>query len=418
MSRVLTQRWRFSCIDSWFFREARPHDAVGVTRLASMFPPPQATVLGAARHLIATAKNVDWQAFSVGRAPEIEAIIGRSDDMGQLTVLDYRLLWCRGEEDEQPLYPLPAALIPTGDQNGATRLYRLKVGAPVSCDLGRCCLPELPDDARARNAARYWLTEAGFYQWLRGGTPDVSELVDLYQQQLLAEEPRLGIARNNRQRTVSPGLLYQSTHLRLADSLKLDLYLKGVPDELALAEIDTPPAVLRLGGEGRPASVDISVADPPELPVFASPDAGQMLVIMLLSDGDFSQHSGGEAPGWCLPGFTPVQSAARTQAWQGSLPEFEGVQLLIHSAALAQPRRLGGWDLAKRGPRPVRSLIPAGSCYYCEILTGGTASEVVPRINRLYTGKDTRQGLGRLVAGCWPQQERPAALSATKDTLR
>lgn len=33
------QQWLFQPVDTWFFREARAHDAVGAGQLASQFPP-------------------------------------------------------------------------------------------------------------------------------------------------------------------------------------------------------------------------------------------------------------------------------------------------------------------------------------------------------------------------------------------
>ena len=38
--------------DTWFFREFRPHDAVGASELSSLFPPPIRTLAGALRTLI------------------------------------------------------------------------------------------------------------------------------------------------------------------------------------------------------------------------------------------------------------------------------------------------------------------------------------------------------------------------------
>jgi len=416
-----TQRWRFSCIDSWFFREARSHDAVGVTQLATMFPPPQATVLGAARHLIGTSMEVDWGRFSRGQQPAVEKVIGRSDDLGCLNVVDYRLVHCPSQGSEQHLYPVPAALLQAADsaqdgkECGASSLVRLQVGAPVRSDLGYCCLPQLPEHYEtARNLDNHWITAQGLSQWLQGGLPDSASLISLEQPgedstPLVSYESRLGIARNNRSRTVTSGLLYQTTHVRLADELKLDLVLDGVPAGLQLA--GPQPHTVRLGGEGRPASVDISTVENPALLANNLATDDRWLVIMLTSAGDFATGDG-EGADWCLPGCAAVTLDNGLHCYQGALPELPGVQLRIHSAALGRAVRQGGWDLARRQPKPVRSLVPAGSCYYCEVVEG-SAADVIAQINRgIRTGKQQTQGLGQLLAGIWPAEERPAALTA------
>ena len=42
-------------LDTWFFREARPHGSVGNSELGSQFPPPVRTLLGALRTAIGDA---------------------------------------------------------------------------------------------------------------------------------------------------------------------------------------------------------------------------------------------------------------------------------------------------------------------------------------------------------------------------
>ncbi|MEM7018048.1 MAG: hypothetical protein AAF512_12010, partial [Pseudomonadota bacterium] len=39
-----TDVWCFAPIDSWFFRESRPHGSIGGSELDSLFPPPARTI--------------------------------------------------------------------------------------------------------------------------------------------------------------------------------------------------------------------------------------------------------------------------------------------------------------------------------------------------------------------------------------
>ena len=38
MSPSAARLWRFEALDTWFFRESRPHGSVGAAELASLFP--------------------------------------------------------------------------------------------------------------------------------------------------------------------------------------------------------------------------------------------------------------------------------------------------------------------------------------------------------------------------------------------
>ena len=54
---------RLTAFDTLFFRESRPFDAIGGSELASVFPPPPRTVLGAVRSAIGDALGADWKQF-------------------------------------------------------------------------------------------------------------------------------------------------------------------------------------------------------------------------------------------------------------------------------------------------------------------------------------------------------------------
>jgi CRISPR-associated protein Cmr3 len=54
------QQWRFSALDTLFFKESRPIESVGGSQLSSVFPPPARTLIGAIRTAIGEANSVDW----------------------------------------------------------------------------------------------------------------------------------------------------------------------------------------------------------------------------------------------------------------------------------------------------------------------------------------------------------------------
>lgn len=369
MSAVL---WRFEALDTWFFRESRPHGAVGASELASLFPPPARTVAGAVRTLIGEAQGVDWRQFPQHLDyAELRDLIGDSHSLGRIALRGPFLM-----QDGERLYPAPLHLLEKRDGN-ETKYVRLRPGTPVQCDLGQVRLPALVTALPgAKPLEQVWLTGSDLGAVLAGSTPK-----NLYRRtDLFSEEPRLGIARDNRCCTVEKGLLYQTRHIRLHEGVSIGVGVSGPATQPA-------DGVLRFGGEGRPAAVRIGGACP-SLPVPTLKN--NQLLLMLLTHADFNGA-------WLPPDFVPEQHEGN-DCWRG---ELAGVELTIHSACLGKPAREGGWDLATGRPRAVSGLIPAGSVYFCTV--AGDPQQAADRLHGAHSGLDTNLGRGELAVGLWQQ---------------
>ena len=66
---------------------------------------------------------------------------------------------------------------------------------------------------------------------------------------------------------------------------------------------------------------------------------------------------------------------------------------------LGKAVREGGGDLLRRQPRPVRSLIPAGSVYFCSV--EGDVRAAVTALHGWHAGHATALGRGELAVGFW-----------------
>ena len=372
--------WCFDPLDSWFFREARSAGATGGGELSSVFPPPARTVAGAVRYLIGQAQEVDWDDFiRADGCPELKGLIGVGDDLGQLRLTGPYPLW-KG----QRLYPAPLHLLFKVEPGRERPDYVfLQPGEPVKCDLGKVRLPILSRSLRgAKPLENIWLDRGDLERVLCCEPP-----VQLYRaHDLYAEEPRLGIARNNSHRTVIEGLLYQTRHIRLQSDLSIGITVVGeIPEPYPLQ------GLTRFGGEGRAGAM--MVQEPPPSAVLSPPAVGQYLVLVLLTHADF----GGDVDdGWLLPGFTCDQEED-VRVWRGQL---HGVDLTLHMAVLGKAVREGGWDFAGRCPRPVTSLIPAGSVYFCTV--AGDPNVAIKTLHGQHIGNDTALGRGELAVGRWP----------------
>lgn len=380
---------RFTPFDTWFFRESRPQGSIGSSELASVFPPPVRTLLGAVRTAIGDAwharHGTDWRQFA--ELAELKALIGYGDDLGKLR--------CRGPwltRNGERLYPAPATLMVKDSVH-----FGLGLGEPVRCDLGHLRLPAFPAKvagldnlAGAKPVGQCWLTAAGWQAILAGKAPEPTQIVPA--SALFHEEPRLGIGRDNARSAVSKGLLYQTRHLRLSEGVGVELELDGLPDDLS-EQLSLPgEQVIRLGGEGRQASLALQTAGAPhELPTAKLPASGPQVLYTLTP-----MTCAAGLPAGIPAGFQPV-SRDGIDVWEG---EIANIGLRILSVACGRPLREGGWDMASHQSRPVQSLLPAGSALFVEALDGNPASLLA--LHNQTCGPDAVLGRGQLIAGRLP----------------
>ena len=388
MSHTTTVICPFEPLDTWFFREARPHGSVGNSELGSQFPPPVRTLLGALRTAIGDAwfarHGGDWRSLADNKA--LQAHIGLGDDMGPLRASG-PFLTLNG----QRLYPAPANLM-VQTEGGHAHYFLLGLGDVVHCDLGRVRLPAFPKQVpgvaslKGSKPASGWLTQDAMQRLLDGQVPRVGDLIPNHA--LFDEEPRLGIGRDNRRASVQEGLLYQTRHLRLQSEISIEIELHGIAD-LSLLPQHT---VLRLGGEGRAASVQ-TTPSPGEgkLPHAALGDKVRTFALYALTPSLCPVA----VPAGIPPGFVRSRYQGY-DCWTGKLA---GQDLRALAVACQRPLREGGWDLAQHQARPVQSLLAPGSVLYMQSDTPISAATL-----QAFTAQTDASGRGLYVAGKLPQK--------------
>lgn len=343
----------FTPLDTWFFRESRPHGSIGSSELGSVFPPPVRTLLGALRTLIGDTwhqrEGTNWRQLE--QLPALQAIIGYGDDLGSLRVTGPFVTF-----HGQRLYPAPANLMVKDGH-----YFLLDLGKdPVRCDLGKVHLPCFPTQveglkelAGSKPADKRWLTHAGLQAVLNGQPPKTGDVVE--SKKLFREEPRLGIGRDNRRNAVQEGLLYQTRHLRFADKVGIELELHGLADTSLLPD----GHIIRLGGEGRQAALSVQTPAQASLPVGTLPKNARTFALYNLTPQACSEG----LPAGIPAGFTRTKHD-RADVWEG---ELAGLPLRILSVACGRPIREGGWDMATHQARPVQSLLAPGSVLYAQL---------------------------------------------------
>ncbi|MGR8932075.1 MAG: type III-B CRISPR module-associated protein Cmr3 [Gammaproteobacteria bacterium] len=382
--------FEFHPFDTWFFRESRPFDALGGSELASLFPPPIRTLAGALRHFLGEQIDIDWKTLSNSLAEfTFKTELGDAENLGKLK-LQGPWINFKGER----LYPAPSYLL-----KKERDLQRLVVGNKVLCDLGHVRLPQLPELPADQSGGyqvmeRYWLTTEGLRKCLEGKTPswsnDITEIVAA--DQLFDTEPRLGIARDNRSRQVKTGFLYQTAHVRPHPDLHLELIAQNLRADLVQRLPNTQqPGLVRLGGEGRQAAILVHDRYPelpsPRAPATATVDS---VALHFMTAADFQGES--------FPSeFTKTEIDGQT-VWSGNI---NGMKLQIEAVVCGKAYREGGWDLQNRCPREVKSLVPAGSVWFCRLKQPCDWQTLLDKLHGHCIGQETEFGRGQILLGHW-----------------
>ena len=391
----------FDQIDSWFFKEARSMDNSGAAGRDSIFPPPSKTLLGAIRHQIGCRfhqeHNTNWSNFAEDACSGLRAIIG---DNSSYASLQAEGVWLFNTKEQQLYFPLPANLLKQ-DEPGTPPYTFFPLGKAVCCDLGTVHLPAMDFNKKQGTLENAWISAAQFSQVLTGQAPaSILPAHDLF-----ATEPRLGIGLNRDTRTVQQGLLFLTRHLRLRQGWSLYLGVEGIAEETTKKYVPGN-TLLRLGGEGRMARSTLMDCAPalPQAPALDTITPTDWLVLYLITPlPDWRGPEQKNMPP--LPGknFEPLQDQDSHAAtfWRGTLC---GLEMDIISAVVGKVERIGGWDLAKHQSTPVKSYLPAGSCWYIRPGNIEQARKIITALHGKYltSGPERALGLGHVLIGTIP----------------
>lgn len=166
-------------------------------------------------------------------------------------------------------------------------------------------------------------------------------------------EPKVGITRERGTLTAKEGHLYRISLIRLKKDVSLISVVDGVSD--------LPEAGLfQLGGERKGAKFEAMKEN-----VFGTLEdielnfENRLFKIYLATPAVFNK-------GW-FPKWIDEKSL------EGN---YNGIKLKLIGCAVGKPILVGGWDIAKRKPKPLQKAVPAGSVYYFEILDNSDSANI------------------------------------------
>lgn len=399
MTETAWTSFRVTPDDVLFFRDGRPSARGSDHYLRSLFPPYPSTFYGAVRTRRLLDGGVDLagldEATWAQRLNGLEAELGAWGGFGSLRLrgpwlvrggerllpapADLGVIRAKPKDEHEPpraetvvrYLPFPAGeeLPGGGSHPDDFLLLRAFAARGIPWD------PPAPG-VEARPAEGWFLNPAGLAEWRSGGVPRPDQLV--HGKELWLDEARTGLGLLTNQRAGEDGQLYTFGFIRLVDGVSLGFEVAGSGLR--------PGGRLRLGGEGRSVLLEAG----PSLSA-AGPLPSTRRFCVSFATPALSAH------GAWPPGF----SAERRDGTLG------GVAVRLVSAVVPGFVNVGGWDLARRQPKPLRRAIQAGSVFLFETLDGTDAADAAARIegqcfSDFSDDQPARQGFGLAVAGVIP----------------
>jgi len=359
----------------------------------ALLPPWPSLAAGALRSRMLADAGTDLADFARGQIEHPELGTPQQPGPFQTTTFQIARRWADGRVEA--IYPLPADLVASKDNRKLT-LSRLTPTALAPALLSSALLPLAPvlaESSRSKPVSGYWLTQAGWADYLSGRMPDAADLVP--SGALWQLDFRVGVGLDPAMRRASDGRLFSLQAVAMAkpghairsadaDHTKAALlcdYTVGFLAGVAGAE---PPATgsVRLGGDGRAAAVMKVEPALPEPDYPAIVQRGRCRLV-LTTPGLF-------ADGWLPTGCTRAEDGSLRFA-------LAGVRARLVAAAVPRAEVISGWDLARWQPKPAGRTAPTGSVYWLDQLD--TTPEALSGLVKQGLWSDPCEDVGRRAEG-------------------
>ncbi|BCB96575.1 type III-B CRISPR module-associated protein Cmr3 [Dissulfurispira thermophila] len=273
------------------------------------------------------------------------------------------------------LFPVPmdCVVLKNSRDEKLIPLMPVKAQCISNCKTSAVLRPEKGE--QIESAEDGWIDKAAMEEYLNGIYENMSysKLSDF-----VLSEAKIGIARNNKTHIAEDSMLYRVGMKRLKDTtIVVDIDGLEIPDA----------GIIKIGGEGRPASFKaIDIDETSILQPAINSNKIEKIKLYIATPAIFKK-------GW-LP------QTIDDRDLEG---EINGIGLKLITAAIGRPLYVGGFDI-KKGPKPMKRAVPAGSVYYFEI-HGQYSNEQI--INALHDKaisdreQDRQQGFGIAYVGKW-----------------
>lgn len=371
---------KINALDTLFFRDGRPFSMGDETWANGVFPPYPSVFYGALR-----------SAYFAQDPTGFRTVETEDDPTRDLKVLSIALLLKSSAGSSSVYYPLPLDCVKLKDDSTdkVKQLEIMKCDQVTSYPCEYFLVPS--KDERVEQVNDGWVPNLSLEEYLTGvlaGTISITRL-----SKLVISEPKVGIKRNNNTRTTGKdeGMLYR------VDMKRMETTISEVAFLVEFEDLDLPSkGFIRLGGEGKAAYYEeVKEADnylPAERKILSGISTEIHFKIYLTTPAFFQN---GWYPGW-LKGTNSLSGG------------YNGLKVKLVAAAVGDYLTVGGFDMKKNAPKPMKRMVPAGSVYYFQILDGNH-SDVITCFHKKAISDDpfySKQGFGIALAGGGIQVEK------------
>ncbi|ACF13411.1 CRISPR-associated protein, Cmr3 family [Chloroherpeton thalassium ATCC 35110] len=345
----MTKTLKLTALDTLFFRDGRPFSMGDESWANGIFPPPPTVIYGALRTAY-FSNHIDR--FSKLKSQQ-ELNKSKYDETLKLNINQIYFHYNGGN-----LFPIPFDILENKDNNEITVLKPEKEFGFSNSETEEILIT--PQNGQFENIENGFLEASELEAYLTG------EIPTSYWKTVISSEPKVGVGQNNQTHASDDGMLYRVGLSRLADydNNRLEIIVE-------FSDLEIPSALMRFGGEGK--TVELSEHEIP----FIKPDPQEIF-------------QGYNSKRFKLYLLTPSYF---TEGWKPTLPE--GLKLV--AAAIGKPLHIGGFDIQKDHPKPLRRFVPAGSIFIIEITNQKNLLDFVPNFHGVSiseTEETKRQGFG------------------------
>ncbi|GAK61611.1 CRISPR-associated protein, Cmr3 family [Candidatus Vecturithrix granuli] len=363
-------------LDTLCFRDGKPFTSGEDTWATTTFPPSPSVIYGALRGT-----------YFSNHIAELEHANQRGKDPTEQ--LRIRLIML--QTGRHRYFPLPLdCIVPKkskeqrekkekdkNDSEKAIVLKKVATSAISNCPVNN--ILRSPDRVIADKEQARIVTHDELTTYLEGST---TEIRCKKISEFIVPEPKLGIGRVNETHATQEGRLYRIDMRRLEPKMKFNVEsTRHLSLVVGFDDLTLPDAgIMRLGGEGKAGKYTLSETMTIDSPTIT----GKRFKLYLMTPAIFGQ------------GWLPCWLDAKT--FEGT---YHNLRLRLETAMLGKSFGVGGFDMARKRPKKMRRVVPAGSVYYFEIVQGTIDEAITVFHNQSIADgeKNRKQGFGLTLIG-------------------
>lgn len=342
-------------LDTLFFKDGRPFTMSEETHAKGIFPPYPSVIYGALR-----------SAYFANNPGTLKMANEKDDPTADLKI---RGLYFLNRQNNEIYLPLPQDCVMAKGAGDSVSLLQMRDSIVSSCPT-QYVLKGIGD---VENVEEGLISRKTLTEYLECSENSFSPIIKLSDADMVLTEPKLGISIDKKKGRAAEGMLYRIGMKRL-NKLRLLVNFEG----LKLPE----NGMMKLGGEGK--AVSYQAIEQLKPLVCNYPSDGKRFKIYL-STPAFFEH--GWLPKWIDP-----------QTLEGKTDNPK-VRLRLLTAVIDKPSCIGGFDMKKQKPKPMRKTVPAGSVYYFEILEGSFQDALTKFDRKPISDFNPEQGFGIAYVG-------------------